>query len=105
MMVGCTHPTGDTETRVSKEDRRQRPCGLLRAHGDDAQAVAVGEGENFRLVEKDGPASLDREHSGAGLAQVFDGGDADGRYVESHVLLRLGDLDERPAARPAELAG
>ena len=26
-------------------------------------------------------------------------------HVEPHVLLRLGDLDERPAAGPAELAG
>ena len=48
---------------------------------------------------------LDRQDAGAGLVEVLDRRGADRRHVEPHVLLGLGDLDEGPAARPAELAG
>ncbi len=72
---------------------------------NDRQAVAVGQGDDLGLVDDDRLAGLDRQHPGPGSVQVLDGRDADGGHVEPHVLLRLGDLDERPAAGPAELAG
>ncbi len=37
--------------------------------------------------------------------QVFDRGDTDRRHVKPHVLLRLGNFDQGPAAGSAKLAG
>ncbi len=87
-------------------DLTQCICGPLRlTHRDDAQSVAVRQRDHLGLVEQDRPAGLDRQDAGPGLVQVFDRRDADRRHVEPHVLLGLGDLDQRPAAGPAELAG
>ena len=50
------------------------------------------------------PASMARTRAPA-LCRFSMVGRADRRHVEPHVLLGLGDLDEGPAAGPAEQAG
>ena len=75
------------------------------AQSDNAQPVSVGQRDDVGLIEEDRLAGLDGQDLGPGLMEILDRGDADGRDVEPHVLLGLGDLDERPAAGAAELAG
>ena len=66
--------------------------------------MPVGQLDHLAAVEDERLAGGDREAGRAGLDHGLDGGDADDRHIEAHVLAGLGDLDDREAAAP-ERAG
>jgi len=68
----------------------------------DAQFVRRSNG-GF-LIEHDRFPRLDGDHFPAGFVQRFDGALADGGHVEPHVLIWLGDFDQRHAAAFAQFA-
>src|SRR3954463_11904384 len=72
---------------------------------DDGDVVLIGESNDLRLIDDDGLVGFDGEDGGAGVDERVDRADADGRHVEPHILLRLGDFDDGEAALWAKLAG
>ena len=73
--------------------------------GHDRHAKAVGQRNDLTLIDYDRLAGFDRQNAGATAMQVLDGRHPDGRYVEAHILLGLGHLDECPSPGPAKRAG
>src|SRR5262245_13704516 len=49
------------------------PCPSYLSEGDDAQAVAVRQGNGVLFIDDDGLAGLDGQHLPAGAMQRFDG--------------------------------
>ena len=68
---------------------------------DDRDTGGIGGLDHSLTVDEQRLASVHRERRGANLPQHLDGAHTDDRHVESHVLLRLGHLDE-PQARPGQ---
>jgi len=77
---------------------------VLFIDGDDGQAVLVGRADHLVLVQDDRLAGLDGQRTGPGFGQRLNRAHADGGDVETHVLLRLGDLDHREPAGWTQLS-
>ena len=71
---------------------------------DDRDARLVGGRQDAIAVHDQRPARVDRQRRRAGALHRLDRRDADDRHVESHVLVRLRDLDDAHAAA-RELSG
>ncbi len=67
--------------------------------------MAVCEADQFFFVEDDRSPRLDGEDLGPGGNHHFERLHADRGHVEPHVLLRLGDFDDREAAGAAQFSG
>ena len=61
---------------------------------DDSDAGFIGGGEDCVGIEHEGSASFDGEAGGACGLHGFYCGEADDGYVEAHVLVGFGDLDD-----------
>ncbi len=68
-----------------------------RATSNDRDTVGIRKIEDRFAVEQYRAISLDEDRFSSGFAHLFDGLHPDGRQVESHILMRLGYLDQRKA--------
>ena len=62
------------------------------------KAVPIGQRKRFFFIDDNGFARLNGQDPTAGAYHGFDGRDTNRGHVETHVLLRLGHLDQAETA-------
>src|SRR5262245_40984875 len=76
-----------------------------RRKGNDGNAVAVGQRNRCGFINENSLPSLYNQNSPTRAMHALNGGRADGRHVESAILLRLGHFDDDEFAAVRQLAG
>ena len=92
----------DADDRDAQSDQPAR-CSL-RGRPTIAMPASFADVKTRVAVEHQRPPRVDRQRRRAGGPHRLDGRDADDRHVESHVLFRLGHLDD-PHAGPGQVTG